>query len=86
MAHPLRRHVEEDDGLPNPEDVKRLSEPATKRCPHCKKEVYEDTDICYHCGLAISGSRSNQSTIVIVVVILVVFAMIWTTLRGGRLF
>jgi len=71
----LRRRAEEDEdeGMPNPADVKRLNENVTRRCPSCKKEIYDDAEVCYHCGDAVVASRSRgQSPWVIIVVAAVI--------------
>ena len=76
-----RRGRSEDDDLPSEADVERFSD-VTVKCPHCGTEMFDDAEICWHCGMAILGSapiaprlfRGRRGTLV--VVILAVLAML----------
>lgn len=82
-ARPLRRRPsDEDAGLPNPDDVKRLNDPAVRRCRNCKKEIYEDTDICYHCGEAQMAGSGRPRLWVVIVIIIMIVAFLWSSIRG----
>lgn len=52
---PLREHEE-----PSEEDIERFSG-VTRTCPSCKKEVFDDAELCYHCGEAIEGTSQGVS-------------------------
>ncbi len=44
---------------PSQEDIIRFGN-VTRTCPACKKEVFDDVDVCYHCGEAIEASRQAK--------------------------
>lgn len=67
----------DDDEGPSAEDLARFSDP-TKVCPECRKEVFDDTAVCYHCGHAFErtsegSGRPKVWVIVTAVVVLAVF-------------
>jgi hypothetical protein len=45
----------EDHEAPSQEDIERFGG-ATRTCPECREEVYDDAEVCYHCGHAFSAS------------------------------
>lgn len=74
---------DEDDDGPSPEDIERFGS-VTRTCPECRKEVFDDTAICYHCGHAFertaegsagSGKRWAVITGIILIVIFLFFAL-----------
>lgn len=44
---------DEIDEDPSEDDLGNEEVADTRRCPHCKAEIYEDLDICPRCGTAI---------------------------------
>lgn len=79
-----QRTKEELDELPSEEDIERFGD-QTRTCPECKKEVFDDAAVCYHCGHAFErttagSTRSPKWVIATVVVILAAFALF--LLRG----
>jgi ribosomal protein L37E len=53
-----RPQREEIDEGPSEEDLARLDSP-TRTCPECGREVFDDSEVCYHCGHHFSaGERS----------------------------
>lgn len=80
-----RRAQSDDDGDegPSAEDIERFGD-VTQKCPSCGREVFDDTDICYHCGHAISKAagavRSPMWAIITVGILLMAFAVL--LLRG----
>ncbi len=75
---PNRPPRELDEG-PSDEDIQRFGD-VTRTCPECRKEVFDDAAICYHCGHAFerttAGSTSASKWMVITVVaLLVAFAL-----------
>jgi len=44
---------------PSQADIARFSN-VTRTCPACKKEVFDDVDVCYHCGEAIQATTRAQ--------------------------
>ena len=59
---------DDDSDDPLPGDVDESNEPAigadTLPCPNCRREIYEDSDQCPHCGCWVlplaSGARSHH--------------------------
>jgi hypothetical protein len=79
-----KRAPREIDELPSQEDMDRFADP-TRKCPECKKEVFDDAAVCYHCGHAFErttagSTRSPKWTIVVVLAIIAAFALLM--LRG----
>lgn len=73
---PARRDSDDDDGVdsgPSQADIERFSN-VSRLCPSCRKEVFDDVDICYHCGEAISRQPKGPplwalwTTLIVVVV------------------
>lgn len=57
----------------------------TLECPHCGREVYEDTDKCPHCGewiMPLAARASSKSRIWIVGAILALLAMLVFLIRS----
>ena len=57
--HPDRPDAEEPDEGPLPQDLERFSG-VTKRCPECRKDVFDDSAVCYHCGHAFERTASGS--------------------------
>lgn len=80
-ARPRRRpDPDELDENPSHEDIERFGDP-TRRCPECRKDVYDDVAICYHCGHAFSdhqlgSGKGRRNTVVIVVVVVLLAAFV----------
>jgi uncharacterized protein (DUF983 family) len=45
----------EDHEAPSEEDLERFSG-VTRMCPECREEVYDDAEVCYHCGHVFSAT------------------------------
>ena len=45
-------------------------------CPFCGKAIYEDADICHHCGSFIARDTSGIKPYWIVVIALILLAMV----------
>lgn len=55
-----RRPLNDDlDEHPSEEDIARFSD-VTRTCPECKKDVFDDSAVCYHCGHAFE--RTTEGT------------------------
>lgn len=67
-----RREPEEGDG-PSAADLDRFAG-ETRACPACGREVYDDAEVCYHCGAAMSGGRSAVPKWWVVVIVVAVAA------------
>lgn len=69
-----RREPQEVDENPSEEDLARFGD-VTRTCPECRKEVFDDAAICYHCGHAFerttAGSTASPRWIIITVIVLV---------------
>jgi uncharacterized OB-fold protein len=65
-----------DDEGPSEADLERFGD-ATRRCPECGREVYDEAAICPHCGHAFSEAarRPPVWAIVTVVVVIAAFAV-----------
>jgi len=50
---PMHEHEE-----PSQEDIERFSG-VTRTCPACKKEIFDDAELCYHCGAAVEGTAAG---------------------------
>lgn len=79
-----RREDDELNELPSQDDIERFSN-QTRTCPECKKEVFDDSEVCYHCGYAFerttAGSSKNKPWVVVVVALLILAFVIFA-LRG----
>lgn len=73
VSRPRTRPVREVDDDPSPDDVERFNN-VTQTCPHCGKEVFDDVDVCYHCGLAIGSGVGRKAPLWILVVVVVLVA------------
>jgi hypothetical protein len=67
-----------DEG-PSLDDIERFRH-ATVKCPHCKKEVFDDVDICYHCNMAIVKQQTSPKpwvviTAIVLLVVLTIFLL-----------
>ena len=53
---PRAEPEDEDDQGPSQADLERFSG-VTRACPACRREVYDDADVCYHCGELMNARR-----------------------------
>jgi uncharacterized protein (DUF983 family) len=68
---------------PSPEDLERFSG-VTRACPACGEEVYDDAEVCYHCGEAMgSSSQRPLPTWAIIAAILAIVGFA-AAILGGR--
>ncbi len=77
-----REQVEFDEG-PTPADIERFSD-VTRTCPECKKEVFDDAEVCYHCGHVFG--RADQKGLpkwVVATVCVVLAGFVWMLIGGG---
>lgn len=51
------------DEDPSPEDMERFGG-ATRTCPSCKAEVYDDAELCHECGHVFSGEPQHSPWVV----------------------
>lgn len=69
---PRRDEIDEEPSL---EDMERFGG-ATRTCPECKAEVYDDAEICHECGHAFSGeAKSHPLMVPVMVAIIVAFVL-----------
>lgn len=83
-----REDDDEFDEGPQQADIERFSH-VTRNCPACKKDVFDDSAVCYHCGHAFEKTTAGSTKTplwVIVTVMAVVVAMIFAVLSGFRFF
>lgn len=65
--------VPDDD--PSPEDIARLDNPV-RTCPECRKDVFDDAEVCYHCGHAFSRAPKGPSKLQVAIVAIIVLAFL----------
>lgn len=74
----LRRPPDEN---PSADDIERFGD-VTRTCPECKKEVFDDAAVCYHCGHAFErtapGSSRGPMWIIITILVLIAAFVITT--------
>lgn len=56
---------EADEG-PSEADIQRFSD-ATRTCPDCSTEVYDDAALCWKCGSAMKAKQSSPPAWAIIV-------------------
>jgi uncharacterized protein (DUF983 family) len=77
-----KRGIEDDDidEGPSAEDMERFGG-ATRHCPECKTELYDDAEVCWKCGHMLSGVAPGPKTwklvTAMVVVMVIVGGMLW---------
>ena len=71
------------DENPSEDDVQRFGD-VTRTCPECKKQVFDDAAVCYHCGHAFErttpGSSRSPTWIIATILVIVaafVLATVW---------
>jgi len=76
---------DDDDEGPSAADIERFSR-ETRDCPECRKEVFDDTAICYHCGHAFerqtAGAPGKAKTWVVATVIVLVVIFVLAAVGG----
>jgi uncharacterized protein (DUF983 family) len=62
----------DDDDGPSARDLEQFGD-VTRTCPSCNKEVFDDAEVCYHCGHAMDrkadAKHSDFKSIVVILVI-----------------
>jgi predicted nucleic acid-binding Zn ribbon protein len=81
-----RKRADDDeiDEGPLDSDIERFSDP-TRTCPECKKTVFDDVAICYHCGYAFEARHERGARTVVwaaAVAATLVIAFLFLLLRG----
>ncbi|MBC7834683.1 MAG: hypothetical protein H7Y88_06225 [Phycisphaerales bacterium] len=78
--------MDDDHEGPSQADIERFSN-ITRTCRECKKEVFDDAAVCYHCGHAF-GAKEDVGmptwALVTTGVILVIFLVF--IMGGGNIF
>jgi len=68
--------TDHDKDAPRLEDVEEFGD-ATRRCPQCSTDVYDEADLCYKCGHAFGAEKqATPKPWVLVVIGLVVAAIL----------
>lgn len=84
-ARPRRQRPDDElDEGPLQEDIERFDNP-TRVCPECKKDVFDDSAVCYHCGHAFENTAAGSTKPkpwVLVVVVLLILAFVLAALSG----
>lgn len=74
-SRPRQARDEEFDEGPSQEDIERFGD-QTRTCPECRKEVFDDSAVCYHCGHAFenttAGSGKGKVWIIAVATLIVI--------------
>lgn len=75
-----RQQSEEADDGPSDADIERFSD-VTQRCPKCNTELYDDAEICWSCGEALTARERHgeglSRWVITIIVGLVIAVMIW---------
>ena len=67
-----RPYDDELDEGPSEEDMERFGG-ATRTCPECRTELYDDADVCWKCGHALmSRTREHKPWAIVVAGLIVV--------------
>ncbi len=72
------------DENPSEDDIQRFGD-ITRVCPECKKEVFDDAAVCYHCGHAFERTMAGSSRgpkWMIVTILVLIAAFVVATLWG----
>ena len=82
MPQRPRRPIEQDefDEGPSDADIEAFSD-VTRACPNCKTELYDDAEICWKCGHALSGAPAAKPGWVVAIAILALIAIVIFLLR-----
>lgn len=79
-----RGHDDEFDEDPSPEDLERFGG-ATRQCPECGTELYDDAEVCWKCGHHLSsapkGSKGWVIAVAVVLVVLILGGYVWSVVR-----
>lgn len=70
----------EDHEAPSEEDIARFGD-VTRTCPNCREEVYDDAEVCYHCGEAFAQADKPLPIWAIAAAGLVVLGMLIVLIR-----
>lgn len=65
---------------PSEDDVLKFAD-ATKRCPNCNAEMYDDAEVCWKCGDTI-GARTGQPKWIGVTAVVLVVAIVLAVILG----
>lgn len=73
-----------DDG-PQESDLERFSG-VTVRCPQCGAELYDDAEVCYRCGSAVTGWSDRERRVwpAVIVVLLILALLVAATIGVMR--
>ncbi|MGE3109184.1 MAG: hypothetical protein AB7G11_15565 [Phycisphaerales bacterium] len=52
----------QDHEGPSDDDIARFGD-VTQKCPECRAELYDDAEVCWKCGCAISGGATRTRPI-----------------------
>ena len=71
---------DETDEGPSDEDIAAFSG-VTRACPECKTELYDDTELCWNCGHALSSAPARKPAWVILLAVLVLVIFLFALIR-----
>lgn len=78
---PDHAHDEGPDEGPTDADIERFSD-VTQRCPNCKTELYDDAEVCWSCGEALTARHRHADGlswwVITIIVSVVVAVVIWS--------
>ena len=66
-SRPNTKPHPQDDG-PRPEDIEDFGD-VTRPCPKCGATLYDDVELCYKCGHAVSAEVQQRPGIWVIIVI-----------------
>lgn len=71
---------DEFDEGPSEEDIRAFSG-VTRDCPACKSQLYDDAEVCWKCGHALSGAATGKPAWIVILAVLVVATLLFVILR-----
>jgi len=66
--------------FPDESDMDDSDDPELVPCPYCRKMIYEDAELCHHCGQFIVDEDARARIpywIIAMVLILILMAVVW---------
>lgn len=76
---------DEDHDGPSRADLERFGG-VTQTCPHCHKELFDDADVCYHCGRAILKGQTPRPKALLALFVVIVIVVAFVLARVGGVF
>ena len=68
----------DDHELPDPSDMDQDDYTVMSRCPHCKKMIDEQSEVCPRCGnfISVEDTPQKQSLWVVILIVLMLLTVV----------